>query len=80
MMGDFTRQREYEGKEIFYLMLLIINPKRKKQCECEFACEKESNSRNTRSQIQKIATVRLNYFSKFLIIAKRIFDTSSACE
>jgi hypothetical protein len=44
------------------------------------ACEKESNSRNTRSQTQKIATVRLNYFSKFFIIAKRIFDISSACE
>jgi len=52
----------------------------KKQREFEFEGEKESNSRNTRSQTQKIATVRLIYFSKFLIIAKRIFDISSACE
>jgi len=29
MMGDFTRQREYEGKEIFYKSKLSSTPKRK---------------------------------------------------
>ena len=54
---------------------------RVKQSEFEFECEDISLLHTqTRTHSGLLWMKNKNYFSKFLIIAKRIFDISSACE